>query len=230
MAVKAVIFDLFGTLVFDKFSGEKYPFFLSRLASTLKLKDAEFTSLWQASYQDRVLGKFGTLQDNLRWIGDQMGKTLESHAIEETASAIVELTRQALTPRAQALEVLYQLRLMGFKTALISDCGPAVPLIWKETPFANLFDTTAFSCREGMKKPDPKFYQTLLERLGVPARECFYLGDGHSGELEGAKGMGMKPALIWSAIDTDEPERLVVKDWAGATLKSLTEVVSLLGS
>ncbi len=230
MTVKAVIFDLFGTLVFDKFSAEKYPLFLSSLASILNLEDSEFASLWQASYRDRALGKFETLQDNLRWIGDQLGQSLEPPAVEEVASKIVELTRQALTPRVQAIEVIYQLRLMGFKTGLISDCGPAVPLLWKETPFAELFDTTVFSCREGLKKPDPKIYQIALERLSLPAHECFYLGDGHGGELEGAKSMGMKAALIWSAIDTDEPERLVVENWEGATLVSLTEVVSLLGS
>ncbi len=230
MAVKAVIFDLFGTLVFDKFSSAKYPLFLSRLSSLLDLKETEFVSLWQDSYQNRALGKFETLQDNLRWIGDQLGQSLNLSAVDEAASAIVELTRQALTPRTQALEVLYQLRLMGFKTALISDCGPAVPLVWKETPFAGLFDTVSFSCQEKLKKPDPKIYQIVLDRLGLPARECFYLGNGHGRELEGAKGMGMKPALIWSAIDTDEPERLVVKDWEGPTLTSLTEVVSLLSS
>ncbi len=230
MAIKAVIFDLFGTLVFDKFSAAKYPLFLSRLASLLDLKESDFVSLWQDSYGDRALGKFETLQENLRWIGQRLGRDLKFLAVEAAASAIVELTRQALTPRSQSLEVLYQLRLMGFKTALISDCGPAVHLIWNETPFASLFDTTAFSCQEGIKKPDPKFYQTVLERLELPARECFYLGDGHSGELEGAKEMGMKPALIWSAIDTDEPERLVVKDCKGPTLLSLAEVVSLLDS
>jgi len=228
MAVKAVVFDLFGTLVFDKFSSEKYPLFLSRLASFLNLKDSDFSSLWQASYQDRALGKFETLQDNLRWIGNQLGHALEPSAVDKSASAIVDLTRQALTPRAQAVEVLYQLRLMGFKTGLMSDCGPAVPLVWKETPFEDLFDTAVFSCREGLKKPDPKFYQIVLDRLAVPARECFYLGDGHSGELDGAKGMGMKTALIWSAIDIDEPERLVVKGWEGITLTSLAELVSLL--
>ncbi len=230
MALKAVIFDLFGTLVFDKFSGKKFPLFLSRQAALLNLKEAEFSSLWLASYQDRALGKFETLQDNLRWIGNQLGQPLDPPAVEDSATAIVELTRQALAPRAQAVEVLYQIRLMGFKTGLISDCGPAVPLVWKETSFAGLFDATVFSCREGLKKPDPKFYQIILERLGVPARECLYVGDGHSGELEGAKGMGMKPALIWSAIDPGESERLIVKDWQGATLVSLPEVVSLLGS
>ena len=230
MSIKAVIFDLFGTLVFDKFSGEKYPLFLSNLASLLNLKDADFVSLWQDSYLDRAVGKFETLQDNLRWIGNRMGRPLEPSAVEEAAARIVALTRQALTPRAQALEVLTQLRQAGLKTGLISDCGPAVPLVWKETPFAGYFDAVTFSCKEGLKKPDPKIYELGLQRLGLPAMECFYLGDGHGGELDGAKRAGMKVALIWSAIDTGEKDRLVVKDWKGPTLKTLAEVIPLLRS
>jgi putative hydrolase of the HAD superfamily len=150
--------------------------------------------------------------------------------VDEAALAIVEHSCQALAPRVHALDVLAQLRRMGFKTALISDCGPAVPLIWEETPFADLFDATAFSCKEGLKKPDPKFYQLVLDRLNLKAGECFYVGDGNSHELDGAKYLGMKTALIWSLIDPDEPERLLVKDWEGVTLVSLAEVVDLLGS
>ncbi len=114
---------------------------------------------------------------------------------------------------------------MGYKTGLISDCGPAVPLVWHETPFAQLFDATAFSSKEGMKKPNPRFYQLLLDRLQVKARNCFYIGDGNSNELEGAEALGMKTALIWSLIDPDEPEKLNLKDWRGVTLVSLKEVL-----
>ena len=151
-------------------------------------------------------------------------------SVEEVASQMVDLTRQALTPRSQALEVLFQLRLKGIKTGLMSDCGPAVPLVWNETPFPTLFDAAAFSCKEGIRKPDPAFYQVLVDRLGVPASQCLYIGDGHSDELAGAKKMGMKAVQVWSAIDTDEPDRLVVKDWDGITLKSLSEVLVLLGT
>jgi putative hydrolase of the HAD superfamily len=228
MVIKAVIFDLFGTLVFDNFSSKRYPAFLSGLANLLGLKESEFIPLWQASYRGRTIGKFETLQDNFRWVGGQLGRTLNPSGVDEAALQIVQLTRRALTPRVHAVETIGQLRQKGFKTALISDCGPAVPLIWNETPFADLFDSAVFSCRERLKKPDPKFYQIVLDRLSLPAQDCFYVGDGHSGEIEGAKGMGMTPVLIWSVIDTDEPERLVVKDWKGATITSLAEVLPLL--
>jgi putative hydrolase of the HAD superfamily len=230
MKVQAVIFDLFGTLVFDKFSGEKYTQFLSRQASALKLDNSQFAALWKNSFSERTIGKFETLEHNLNWIGKQLGRTLNPVSVEEVASQMVDLTRQALTPRSQALEVLFQLRLKGIKTGLMSDCGPAVPLVWNETPFPTLFDAAAFSCKEGIRKPDPAFYQVLVDRLGVPASQCFYIGDGHSDELAGAKKMGMKAVQVWSAIDTDEPDRLVVKDWDGITLKSLSEVLVLLGT
>lgn len=230
MKVQAVIFDLFGTLVFDKFSGEKYTQFLSRQASALKLDNSQFAALWKNSFSERTIGKFETLEHNLNWIGKQLGRTLNPVSVEEVASQMVDLTRQALTPRSQALEVLFQLRLKGIKTGLMSDCGPAVPLVWNETPFPTLFDAAAFSCKEGIRKPDPAFYQVLVDRLGVPASQCLYIGDGHSDELAGAKKMGMKAVQVWSAIDTDEPDRLVVKDWDGITLKSLSEVLVLLGT
>ena len=57
MAVKAVIFDLFGTLIHDKFLSLTYPAFLSRMAASLSLKNEEFEPLWQGSYLDRTTRK-----------------------------------------------------------------------------------------------------------------------------------------------------------------------------
>ena len=228
MAVKAVIFDLFGTLIHDKFSSLNYPDFLSGMAARLKLKDEEFAPLWHGSYFDRTKGKFSTLQENVIWVGERLGRVFDSTAVDEAVSLVMEATQQSFIPRRQALAVLSLIGRMGYKTGLISDCGPAVPLIWNETPFAPLFDATAFSCKEGMKKLNPKFFQLILDRLGVQGPDCLYVGDGNGNELEGAKALGMNTALIWSLIDPDEPERLVLKDWDGMTLVSLTEVVELL--
>ena len=184
MRVKGVVFDLFGTLVHDEFSSIQYQGFLSELASDLSLRDEEFIPLWQGSYPGRTLGKFGTLEENFRWVGVQLGRSLDPSAVGRAATKIIELTRRALTPRDQALEVLRQLQLQGVKIGLLSDCGPAVPLIWDQTPFAGTMDATAFSCREGLKKPDPKFYRLILDRLGISGAECFYLGDGDGPDQE----------------------------------------------
>jgi putative hydrolase of the HAD superfamily len=228
MVFQGVVFDLFGTLVYDAFSSEKYPAFLSRLATLLDLKESEFAPLWQDSYRERTLGTFPTLQDNLRWVGERLERKLDPGAVEEAANAIVDLTRRALTPRPFALETLRQIRARGLKTGLLSDCGPAVPLMWDETPFAQLFDTTVFSSREGMKKPDPRFFGLVLGRLGLTGPDCLYVGDGNGDELPGAKAMGMTPVLIASILAPDEPERWLVKDWEDVRLASLDDVIHFL--
>jgi putative hydrolase of the HAD superfamily len=228
-AFPTLIFDLFGTLVFDKFSSVKYPLFLNRLASQLGLEPEEFAFHWQASYLERTKGKYTTLQDNLRWVGERLGRSLTPSGIEAAVLLLEDITRQALQPRVHVLETLRLFRQEGIRTGLISDCGPAVPRVWGRNPLAEFFHATAFSCREGLKKPDPEFYRVLLWRLDCRAEECLYVGDGHSGELEGAEALGMKAVLVWSAIDPEEPERLVLKDWKGTVVKSPAEIPWLLG-
>ena len=229
MTYRAVLFDLYGTLVFDKFSSKAFPPFQAGQASLLGLQEEEFIPLWNDSFQDRVKGKFQHYQENFIWIARSLGKQLDPAAVEEAAENMVEFTRQSLRIREGALDVLNQLRAIGVKTGLLSDCGPACPVLWKETPMSPLFDCATFSCLEKTKKPDPRFYQTALDRLGIPASECLYVGDGHGQELTGAKRMGMRPVQIYSAIGPDEPDRLVVKDWEGTTIQALSEVLNLLG-
>ncbi|HIG54301.1 MAG TPA: hypothetical protein EYG11_25070 [Candidatus Latescibacteria bacterium] len=48
---------------------------------------------------------------------------------------------------------------MGLKTALISDCGLEVPMLWSEMPFAPLVDMVLFSSREGHCKPKAASWQ-----------------------------------------------------------------------
>jgi putative hydrolase of the HAD superfamily len=56
-----------------------------------------------------------------------------------------------------------------------------------------------FSWREGCRKPDQRLYATVAERLGVPAAECWYVGDGGSREHDGARRAGMRPVLVTNA-------------------------------
>ena len=50
-----------------------------------------------------------------------------------------------------------------------------------------LFDIVIESSKAGVRKPDPKIYQMMLDRLGVPAGACIYLDD---------LGINCKPAAV----------------------------------
>jgi putative hydrolase of the HAD superfamily len=107
-----------------------------------------------------------------------------------------ELVRR---PRSGALATLDRLRAGGYRLGLLSDCSSELYEAWADTPYASRIDAPVFSWREGLRKPDPRLYATVAARLGVPAEDCWYVGDGGSREHAGAERAGMRPVLITNA-------------------------------
>ena len=66
-----------------------------------------------------------------------------------------------------------------------------------------LFDVVVESSREGVRKPDPRIYQIVCQRLGVAAADCAFLDDLGI-NLKPARAMGMATIKVLSeeqAID-----------------------------
>jgi putative hydrolase of the HAD superfamily len=81
-----------------------------------------------------------------------------------------------------------------------------------------------FSCQVGVTKPDPRIYELCCRRLGVEAADCLFVGDGANHELPGAEGVGM------TAVQLRVPGEELTdpgKEWDGATVASLEEVLEL---
>lgn len=58
-----------------------------------------------------------------------------------------------------------------------------------------LFDAIVESCREGLSKPDKRFYQVALKKLGVTAAECIFIDD-LGVNLKSAKQMGFQTIKV----------------------------------
>lgn len=82
---------------------------------------------------------------------------------------------------------------------MLSDCGSELCESWPGTPYASRMDAAVFSWQEGYRKPDGRLYATAAQRLGVPAEQCYFVGDGGSREHQGARRAGMTPVLITNA-------------------------------
>jgi len=147
--------------------------------------------------------------------------------VEEVVAWRLELARRSLVPIPGALTTLDELRSRGLRLGLISNCTEDVPLVWDETPFAGLFDATAFSATEGCMKPDRRIYERLLDQLGVPAEAALFVGDGANDELEGARRVGMTPVLI--DHDGVGPRWESLEGWGGAHITSIAQVLELVG-
>jgi len=228
MKYKAVIFDLFGTLI-DNFTMSEYNSVLAEMAAILNAPLDVFKKLWAASFNDRVTGAHGDQRDSIRYICRELGIKVSEAQIERAFQARLGFSRRTNIPREGSVKIIAQLRKSGYKVGLISDCTGEIPLVWNETPFSGLFDVTIFSCIVKTKKPDPRIYRLATDRLGVKPEDCLYVGDGSSNELTGAAAVGMYPVLIRDPNDSIDAGFMKREDdWPGPRIASLQEVPGLL--
>jgi putative hydrolase of the HAD superfamily len=223
--IKAVIFDLYGTLV-DTFSISSHEEVLRKMAAVVGAPPAEFIRIWFDNYDWRAIGKIASLEDNIRDILNKLNLPIDEDKLKEIAQIRYEFTRHSLKPWPYTVEVLRKLKELGYKVALISDCSAETPAVWETTVMSGLIDASFFSCVVGMKKPDPRIYLQAAQKLGVEPEECLYVGDGSSQELMGARNVGMHPVLIMT--QKSDSGRKESKDWNGPRISRLAEVLTLL--
>ena len=213
---RAVIFDLWETLVDYDAAGSRA--FQDEVARRLGRDPEEFAALW---FEGRAERERGPLRDYVIGLG------AEQVAVEELVALRQDSTRQMLRPRDGAVETLVELRRRGFRLGLISVCSEDVPDVWPETPFADLFDSTVFSCSVGLLKPDPRIYDLACKELGVAPSEAIFVGDGANDELAGAERAGLRAVLIHRA--GEEPPWDEVRDWTGPRITAVPELLALFG-
>jgi putative hydrolase of the HAD superfamily len=212
---RAVVFDLWQTLV----PLSPLPSRHDELADAIGVPREEFTEVWLSGRPQR---ETGPLLDSVRWAFDKLG-------VQSDPEVVVALrrdwTRSALVPRPEALPTLRALRARGLKLGLITVCSEDVADVWETSAFEGLFDATVFSCLEGICKPDPRIYEICLERLGVPADACVFVGDGANDELPGAEHVGMAAVQLRAAGEELSESG---KRWRGNAIERLDEVLELV--
>jgi putative hydrolase of the HAD superfamily len=212
---RAVVFDLWDTLVdFDPVAGRA---FQDQVAARLGRDPDEFAALW---VEGRSVRESGALRDYLLGIG------APEELVDELVALRRDSTRSLLAPRPGAVETLAELRARGYGVGLITVCSEDVPDVWAETPFAELFDATVFSCLVGLRKPDPGIYQLACDELAVGPKEAVFVGDGANDELAGAQRVGMQAVLVHRP--GEEPPWDEVRDWPGPRITAIPQVLSLL--
>jgi putative hydrolase of the HAD superfamily len=228
MTTRAVIFDLFGTVV-HPFHQERFDESLERMAEAVGLSPQTMRQAWvRETALMRHTGGFPSLREEIAHIC-RLHDAASDADIDAALRIRYEFTRRTLDPRPDAVSTLQALRAKGLRTGLISDCSAEVPELWSETRLPPLFDVALFSCEVKMKKPDPGIYRLACSRLGVEPAECIYIGDGCSGELAGAKACGMRPFLLRPPGEpTPTGREWEGHAWTGETLSALGELVAIV--
>lgn len=227
MKSKAVIFDLYGTLVDDFASsvGQLHAEFVKALA----VPSETFTKLWRQTTEMRVIGAFQTVEASIEYVCDLLGAPLTAKQLTRAVEIRLQLIKRTLGPRPDALETLARLKNDGYKIGLLSNCSIEILILWPQTAFAELIDSAIFSSQERLKKPDPRIYKLACDRLGVPPESCLYIADGENYELTAAGKVGLHPVLLRNSLRENGSELLrEAREWQGDTISMLPEVLGLV--
>jgi putative hydrolase of the HAD superfamily len=225
--VRAVVFDLFGTLVYE-FPRKDWDAWLETAAAVLEADPDAFRAGWDATTVERQTGGLGDIEACVRTVAARAGAWPYDGQIAEALETRAEMFRSWFLPRPGAVEVLAQLRLGGYPLALISMCTPDTPAMWRSSPLASSVDAEVFSSEVGLRKPDPAIYRLAAERIKVEPAACLYVGDGSYRELTGAAAVAMLPVLIRDPDEKVEMLRPEPDDWDGETIGDLREIPGLL--
>ncbi len=222
MSFQNVIFDLYGTLI-DIRTDEQSPGLWAEMARVYAENGAKY------SPEELKTGYFATVAEFERGSPRLRGDDHEAHpeielqyvfqrlyldrgvdAGMELAVSTGELFRDAsmeyirLYPGARKL--LSELREKGKKVWLLSNAQAIFTrLELRKTGIDKLFDGIYLSSDYGIKKPDPRFFMTLLAQRGIDPATAVMVGNDGECDIRPARALGLAAVYIHSNISPDEP-------------------------
>ncbi|HVA92654.1 MAG TPA: HAD family hydrolase [Chloroflexota bacterium] len=105
-------------------------------------------------------------------------------------------------------DALRALRADGFRLGLVSNItllGEWVRENLHRLGLLDLFDAVVLSSEEGIRKPHPQIYQTVLDRLGIPGSAAIFVGDRLREDVAGPQAAGMR-AVLTLEFRQEEPD------------------------
>jgi putative hydrolase of the HAD superfamily len=223
---KAICFDLFHTLVSFKFGEVPGKYTHEILGIERKVWD---DALFNRS-EDRLRGKITDAAEIVIDLALMLKPDLDRELIRKAAFHREDRFQRCLkTARPEVLKVLKAIGDSGRKVGLVSNADVPERSGWEDSPLAELFDAAIFSCDVGFIKPEPEIYLACLNALGVDPQNAFFVGDGGSRELMGAKRVGMTTILTTQIITDRFPDEIEKrKKHADFVVSDLDELTAFL--
>lgn len=228
MHYKAVIFDLFHTLIHlepSEASGVS-------TSQILGIDEKRWYTLLFSQAEQRLRGQITDhceiISDIVTKSGMQIPPELIRLAAESRAGRFINGLK---TVRPHVLATLDKLRAQGIKTALVSNADKLEKAGWDESPLNSKFDAVIFSCDVGCFKPDPYIYQIALSALALKPEDALFVGDGGSDELCGARTAGITTVLTTEIISSIWPEKISSRSlYADYVINNIEQILDIARS
>ena len=198
--IKAVIFDMYQTLVQDPRDQWRHSFSSIIQEQQLPITAEQLWEGWHESEEQFRLRRtdtslpfqtyFDAWASGFRLAFQAMG--LPGDAEAATSRFFADLSRRQPFPETE--QVVKQVQ-KGFRTAVLSNADdgfllPNLQLLDLE------FEAVLSSEMARSYKPQPELFLEMLARLALRAEETVYVGDRHYEDVHGARSVGMHSVWI----------------------------------
>lgn len=236
MTIKAVLFDMFDTLMLIEKNHDFYSPSLVRMYRYLnrngvKVPFEQFNAAYIAT-RDKLYAKA-----DLNWeephFNVRVAQTLKALGYEHdvssplVAAATNEFCEAFMTfvkIDCEAEEMLRQLH-EKYRLGIISNFAipECVLKLLKAACIDGLFDVVVVSGAVNKRKPAAEIFKSALKIMNLSAEESVFVGDTVDADVEGAKAVGMRAVYI-----ERRPQKLSEKYAADKTIKKLSELPTAL--
>ena len=205
MTINGIFFDLYGTLLVYGNMDVAWSDWLNEFHKQLRLHGLTCSIESFAKTCDQFFGKseptprqydMTVFEQRIKNLCADLHLNLTSEDITEIANKIASVWQKHIPLDAEALHVLQTLH-RSKKLALISnfDHPPHVHSVLSELGLTHFFDSVVISAEVGVKKPNPRIFDSALEQTGMKPEEVVYVGDTED-DMEAARAAGIVPILI----------------------------------
>lgn len=183
--VKAIIFDIGDVFTHGDFS-HVYTDFAERVGVEPKLISDYFSQ----HLGEMLTGKFGP-SDIIKEFGLE-----ERFSLEQTLHIWKEVTLKHWSVDEDMLQLLRNLK-KHYKLIALTNLTETRYVADQSLGLYDFFDHALLSFKEGLKKPDPKFFNLALEKAEATPDEVIYIDDLQR-QVDAATRIGIKSILFKS--------------------------------
>lgn len=190
MAIKGIIFDLWGTLIDN---GVYSPL---RQSYKIMMPEMEFSDFVVKMEQTVMTKKFKTLKDAFELLCKELKVEKENTMIEKligiwnSNSIMAKLYPETIT-------ALDDLKNMKIKLALVSNSmNLTTEQVIDKFNLKKYFDVIGLSYDLGFLKTSPKMYDYILKEFDLAKHEVLMVGDSMQTDISGAIMASIKPILV----------------------------------
>ena len=184
--IKAVIFDLWGTIAYNKNHIGSY---IEKINDVIGEVNKEKFDLMRRDWYTSRTSELEFFTNLVKQIN--IPEAMSEHLVNLWNSQLdnILLFRDSKY-------ILELLKSRNIKLILVSNTTPISNDAIKILNLERFFDLVILSCNEGITKPSPMIYKKILDKFNLKPEEVLAVGDQLNTDIKGAEFYGIKAILV----------------------------------